>query len=237
METAVDNLDSFLEGETPETPEVEVPEVPETPETGEETPATPAEPPKEEETWTKAAYLAEKQKRQEAEQRATFLEQQIKGNQPQPEEEDPYAASIESRVEQKFSAALVNERINQSETFARDKYADYDEKLDKFIEMAQANPALTVMMRQQANPAEFAYKTVVNQQKLQEMQNPEEYERKLVAKIRAELEAENQKKVDDILKKGQIPGTLADARSVSKQVQAQWTGPPPLDDLLVNKDF
>ncbi len=174
-----------------------------------------------------AALLAERQKRQQAEQRAAELEAARQ------QEEKPFLGEeYEQRfteTENKFSLALENQRITLSEEFARDKYADYDEKFEVFVKMATENPALVPQMRAQSNPAAFAYKAASNQLKLAEMANPDEYEAKLREKISKEIE---EKYTKEAAKRGELPGTLATTRGVAGTQGAEWNGPPALSDIL-----
>jgi hypothetical protein len=150
------------------------------------------------------------------------------------EEEKPYLGEeYEKRfldTETKFQRELVNQKLDLSESFARDKYADFDEKMETFKVLVNENPALYAQMVQQPNPADFAYKTALNQQKLQEMGNPLEYEKKLEEKIRAKLKAEIE---TEAAKREDLPGTLATTRGIAGTHAATWQGPPSLDDVLM----
>lgn len=174
-----------------------------------------------------AALLAERRQRQLAEQRAAELEA-AKEQVEKPFLGEEYEQRF-AETESKFSLALENQRITLSEEFARDKFADFEEKKEIFIQLATENPALVLEMRKSANPAQFAYKTASNQLKLAEMANPEEYETKLRQKITAELEEKYSK---EAAKRGDLPGTLATTRGVAGTHTPEWTGPPPLSDVL-----
>lgn len=191
-------------------------------------PAEPAEPtpaPKPEpkpEEGLQAALLAERRKRQELE--ARLAEQQKE----KPDFwEDPEARLADT--EAKFQQQLVMQKLDISEAFAREKYSDFDEKLEIFAAMLQENPVLHQQMVQQVNPAEFAYKTALSQQKLKEMGDPLKYEaeleKKLRAKWEAEKEAENKKKAD-------LPGSIATTAGAGGTTGATWNGPTPINDLF-----
>lgn len=222
-------LEEFLEPkpveETPETPEVIEEEKGE--EEKEET-ATPAvEPP--DVAGLKAALMAERQKRQAYEAELERKAEEERQRQQNPEDVDEYKESIKAELRGEFQKTLVMERLNMSEAMARDKHADFDEKLDTFKAMVQDNPALYAQMVQQANPAEYAYKLASQQLKMKEFADPEAYEKALRDKIRAELEAEYKGKDH---RKEELPGSLAGTRGVSGTKQADWQGPAPLGDIL-----
>lgn len=169
-----------------------------------------------------AALLAERRKRQELE--AMLAEQQKE----KPDFwEDPEARLADT--EAKFQQQLVMQKLDISEAFAREKYSDFDEKLEIFAAMLQENPVLHQQMVQQVNPAEFAYKTALSQQKLKEMGDPLKYEaeleKKLRAKWEAEKEAENKKKAD-------LPGSIATTAGAGGTTGATWNGPTPINDLF-----
>lgn len=223
-----DQLEQFLSPAVEE--KQSEPEV--TQETAIEEPAVAAEP--QEEPWTKAAYLAEKEKRQRAEQAANELAAKLAK---QEEEEKPYLGEeYEARfkdTESKFQNALIQQKLDLSESFAREKYADWDDKLVVFADMIKENPALYQQMIQQANPAEFAYKTANNQQKLKEMGDPSEYEKNLRAKIEAELKQKYEKQSEqEAAKRDELPGSLAITRGASGTHSASWAGPTDLKDVL-----
>lgn len=174
-----------------------------------------------------AALLAERRRRQELE--AALHQKQ--------EEEKPFLGEeYEQRfqeTETKFRNELIRQKLDMSEAFAREKHADFDEKLEVFASLVQENPALYQQMVQQSNPAEFAYKAASAQQKLKEMGDPTEYEQKLRQQITAELEEKYNAKLDaETKKRQQLPGTLSGAKGATG-IQAQtWAGPTDLKDIL-----
>jgi len=169
-----------------------------------------------------AALLAERRKRQE-------LEQQLAESKKKKPDfwEDPEARLADT--ENRFQQQLVMQKLDISEAFAREKYSDFDEKLEVFAAMTQENPALYQQMIQQVNPADFAYKAATNQQKLKEMGNPLEYEAKLEARLRAKWEAE---RAEENKKRADLPGSIATTAGVGGSTAATWSGPTTLDDLL-----
>lgn len=244
----MDDFDKFLDGapaeveeQEPETPEAEAPAPDPTPETkpeptGEEQAAPPAaEEPKQQqpsEDWeAKArAFMAraedERRKRQQ-------LEEQLK--QAKPEEKPDFWADPDAAIgqlEQKFEQRLQAERATLSESMVRAQFADYDQKLDVFAEMVQANPALSYQLAQSPNPALFAYKTAEKELKLRELGDPDEYRAKLEAEVRAKVEAELKEKLAaEATKAAAIPESLASARGGGAK-SPEWAGPPSLDDIL-----
>lgn len=173
------------------------------------------------------AMIAERRKRQELE--AALHQKQ--------EEEKPFLGEeYEQRFQEteiKFRNELTRQKLDLSEAFARDKYSDFEEKLEVFATLVQENPALYQQMVHQSNPAEFAYKAASAQQKLKEMGDPNEYEQKLRQQITAELEEKYNAKLDaETKKRQQLPGTLSGAKGATG-IQAQtWAGPTDLKDIL-----
>lgn len=221
----MDQMEEFLSPAEPEVIDpVEEPE-PE-PETAVEVPAPAAVPPPEVEG-LKQAVMAERRKRQE-------LEQALAQKQ---EEEKPFLGEeYEARfkeTETRFQSELVKQKLDLSESFAREKYPDFEDKLGIFSEMVASNPALYQQMVQQINPAEFAYKTASNQQKLKEMGDPSEYEKKLRMQIESEMEAKYKALMDAATKKkAELPGSIATSRGSGGNQAPTWAGPTSLDDML-----
>lgn len=158
-----DELSALIGDDPVETPEVvETPEPTTEPEQGvkQETSEPPSEAPKEAiepDTWTKAAVLDERKKRQALE---AELEQLRKAQQ-QPEAkkpdlfEDPEA--WQRNLSDQFSHQVLETRISMSrEMFAAMK-DDYEEAEAAFIDYAKQYPELITQMTQAAVPAKFAY--------------------------------------------------------------------------------
>lgn len=186
----------------------------------------------------KAALAKERERIRQKEQALEAQRQQ-----PTPEDkkgfwDDPEGAiaTVEQRVEQR----MLQERLNISEMYARERHADYQEKLDAFADMVRENPALYHQMMQQANPAEFAYKTASSTLKLKEMGDPQEYERKLRenieaelrAKIAAEAEAQKAAQVEEAIKQKLPKSGFSEKRSVGGVKNPPYSGPRPLGDIL-----
>lgn len=150
--------------------------------------------PKEEESWTKAAVLAERRKRQALEEENRRLKS---GEAPKPAArpdvlEDQDGAF--NHVEAKLSQALLNERINLSREFMIDKHDDYELMETEFADMCKDNPQLVVEMQRSSNPAKFAYQTAKNATEIKKLSDPqtrEEIKAQMKAEILAELNAQN----------------------------------------------
>jgi hypothetical protein len=222
----MDQLDQFLDA--PASEEVILTEtaedvLPEATAAPEEIPPAPIQQERPDVEGMKAAMMAERRKRQELEQ---LLAQRQEEERPFLGEE--YEARFKE-TEARFQQELVKQKLDLSESFARAKHEDFDEKLDIFSQLVSNNPALYTHMAQQVNPAEFAYKVAADQLQLKEMANPTEYKAKIEAEIRAKLEAEYAAKY----KSGNLPPTLAEARGGASSMRtAEWAGPASIKDIL-----
>lgn len=190
-------LDSMGESEPESTPEPPAEEEVETKgEEEAEPPAAPEEEPKPQDdplarelAAFKAQALDERRKRQ-------ALESQLAQKQEQPpgfdwDNPEQTIASVEQRFEQKMQTNL----LNLSEAQAKVRHEDYDQKYEVFVKMVEENPAIVQTMLQQPDPAEFAYQTATKRLFTDEVgSNPQEYEDKLRAKIRLEIEEEFKQK-------------------------------------------
>lgn len=186
-----------------------------------------------------AALRDERRKRQEAEQRALYLEQQFQQMQPAQQLpapvdfwEDPHQYMARQFDEfgqtllQRFEQRQQQQRVDASEAAARAKYSDYAEKVDAFRLAAAANPALVQQMTAASDPAEFAYsrgKTAIEVERYGSVED-------LIAAERAKWEAE----LKGALTQPSLtaPSTIANERSVSARAGPAWVGPAALDSIL-----
>lgn len=158
-----DELSALIGDDPVETPGVvETPEPTPEPEQGvkQEVSEPPSETPKEQvepDSWTKAAVLDERKKRQALEAEI----EQLRKAQQQPEQkkvdlfEDPDA--WQRNLSEQFNHQVLETRISMSrEMFAAMK-DDYEEAEAAFVDYAKQYPELITQMTQAAVPAKFAY--------------------------------------------------------------------------------
>lgn len=189
----------------------------------------------------KAAMMAERRKRQDTEAKLAQLEAEREAA---AKEEKPYLGEeYEQRfteTEQRFNQQLLLQKLDISEDFARSKYADYEEKLELFRAQVEQNPALYQQMIQQVNPAEFAYKTANDSQKmarLKELGDPDEFAAKLRETIKAELKAEAEAEKTAAVEaaiKAKLKGGFSEQRSSGNErtTVKKFNGPTPMSDIL-----
>ena len=210
-----------------ETPEEEQPEPeqaePEAEAEGEAEPeGLPTEPDKESGTVPIAALLDEREKRQAAIKHAKELEARLselqKGEaRPVPDVfENPDA--FVSHFQQQMQNEAWNTRVTMSQDMMRILHDDYDEAEAKFLAMGETMPELAAQLRQAPNPAKFVYESVKKAEKLEQMQNVDEWEAKktaeIEAKVRQELEAQYSKKAaDKAAKAGSLTPSLTNTRA------------------------
>lgn len=186
-----------------------------------------------------AALKDERTKRQQLEaerqqlaerlqQYETYFQQLQNGGQ-QEEEPDPIqliAQQVMSQLQPQQEMQMLTQKVEFAEALARQKWVDYDDKVEHFKEAAKTNPFLIQELKSAANPAEYAY-NVANQilEAKQYGQQPsrEEIEAQMRAKIMEELGMSVQSKA---------PTTLANTRSVGSRSGPAWSGPTPLGDML-----
>lgn len=224
-----------------ETPEPEAPE----PEAGpvrdekgrfaakgetESAPPAPAE-----EKFDPAPVIAERRRRQEAEQRAQALEEQLKALQSPPapppsvfEDEQGWQQHFGSQVvSEAVAQASLNATLNMSEMLARQANADFDEVKAEFLSMAEQNPSLIAQARSDPHPWDRAYKIAKNARTMQELGATDigALEAKLREKIMAEMASATPPAP-------RLPETLSTERNVGQRTGPAWSGPRPLSDLL-----
>lgn len=209
---------------------------------GEEESASPA--PVEENAFDGAATVGERKRRQAAEQeRDAFraeldaLKQQFQQlQQPQTppapppsvwEDEQAWGQHLVGRA---TNEASFNAALNTSEMLCRDKFDDFDQMKAKFLEMAQANPAVAQQALADAHPWRKAYQIASNAAKMEELGavNVSDLEAKMREKIMAEL----QQGQTPVPQAPVLPPTLTGERNVGNRTGPAWGGPKSLTDLL-----
>lgn len=171
---------------------------------------------------------AERQQMAERLQQYEAYFQQLQ-NGGQEEEPDPIqliAQQVQSALAPQYEMQMLTQKVDFAEALARQKWADYDEKVEHFKEAAKSNPFLLQELRTAANPAEYAYNVanrILEAKQYGSAPSREDIEAEMRAKIMAELGMSNQPKA---------PTTLANERSVGSRSGPAWSGPTPLGDIF-----
>jgi len=195
-----------------------------------------------------AALKAEREKRQQVEAERQQIADRLKQYETyfdqlqQPEDLGPpdpqvdpngYAQWVRQQVMQEVQQNVASTgeqyiaraRIEVAETLARQKWADYDEKIETFKEAAKANPFLVAELQKAPNPAEYAYNAVAR------MQEAKQYG---TAPSRAEMEAQIRSEIlaELNIPQAKAPFSMATERSVGGRSGPAWSGPASLDNIL-----
>lgn len=179
------------EPEVKQDAEIESPESnaePQAKEDGKEVTAT-SEEDKEKQEWTFHAVKDERAKRQAAEARLKELEDKLNSNDKQDipdviDDQDGFVKSLKQQQEE----ALTRQRIEIFRQVQQESHPDYEEKEQKFIELAKENPVLITQMNASQNPAKFVYDQMTKYEQFQEMQDIEAFREKIRAEEKAKLE-------------------------------------------------
>lgn len=137
-----------------------------------------------------AALLAERRKRQAAE---AELSKAKGGNKAEDEGEEETPAPDPNAKEDPLELRFAREKIAQSRSFMLELKPDYEEKEKVFLDLVKTNPALIRLMRDNANPAKFAYQTAVNHLDAEALADPkklDELREQIREEERAKLKAE-----------------------------------------------
>jgi len=212
----------------------------ETPPTSVTTPQPVA--PKQELTPQERAFLAraqeETRKRQALEQELAQLRQKP-AEPPKQFWDDPDGALkqqtqfIEAQ-KQEFQQMLLTERMQNSEATAREKYSDFDVKIEEFAKAVQEIPGLAQQFMASRNPADFAYKTAKSRIELREAGSVEQIIAKREIELRAKWEAElAEKQKAEELKRNSLPSSLSEVPGTTgAQGRPVWGGPTPLGSIV-----
>lgn len=202
---------------------------------GEEQSASPA--PVEEPPFEHAAVIGERKRRQEAEERLKALEselQQLRTPQEPPapppsvwEDENAFRGDVVSTA---VSQASLNAKLDMSEMLASQAHEDFDTMKDKFLQMANMNPALAQQALTAKHPWEKAYQIARNAATMEELgaTNVSEIE----AKLREKLEAEYAAKTAQAPAAPALPNSLADAPAGMGAPASSGVQPFSLADII-----
>jgi hypothetical protein len=175
----------------------------------------------------KKAMREEREKRQTAEARLREL-------QTPKAPVDPWAdlpGALTSHQQQIRDEMFV-ERCNLTEEIARDKHKDFDEVRQVFLEAAEADPTLFQQLRQQRNPAEFAYREGLKVRELKDVNGDfTAYKSKLEKDIEARLTAQFEAKYG---KQTPVAPTSLNSDTSPAVATEVWAGPTPIGQLLRN---
>lgn len=193
------------------------------------------------ESWTKAAVLDERRKRQALE---AELQQLKQAQQPAAEAEKPdwygdpekAAQAMQQQVGQTVSQQVWQTKVGLAQDMMRAQHEDYDELESEFMDLVKDQPGLIQEMQQAANPARFAYETAKKAREYTAMKDVDSYKAKLrqevEAELRKELEAEQQQKAEkQQRKRDAIDPSLASSASNGLKSD-DYAGPTPLEDIL-----
>ena len=137
-------------------------------------------------------------------------------------------------VVQQQQAALLNERLNNSEMMLADKIGaeKLSEYVNEFRSLAQADPTLFGKLYSQPHPYAWLTREVDRLRLVRDVgDDPAAYREKILAEGRAQWEQEAKAQPAPSPAAGMQP-SLGTARSVAGRTAGAWTGEPSLEDVL-----
>jgi hypothetical protein len=202
---------------------------------GEDSGASPA--PAAQEPFDPAPVIAERRRRQEAEQRAQGLEEELQAlrNPPAPppsiwDDEQGWQQQFGEKVtETAVERASLNATLNMSEMLVRQTNPDFEEMKEQFLRLAEENPVLRQQALSDPHPWNKAYQIAKNHKVMADLGATDVDS--LRAKIREELVAEMAGQ-QPVREPATLPPTISTERNVGTRAGPAWAGPTPLTALL-----
>ena len=138
-----------------------------------------------------AALKAEREKRQQSEQRTAELERKLSELEKKPEAkpdifDDP--EGYQNHIDKKIADAALLSKIEVSQAMLRREKPDYDQREAEFLELAKGDPSLYQKMQASDFPAEFVYQTAVNHERFSQFDSFDDAVKNAVQKEREGLE-------------------------------------------------
>lgn len=199
----------------------------------------PADKPKAEKSEADKAFATLRRELKSERQRREALEREFAQLKAPQQALDPIAdpEGFTQSFDLKLSQAVNSTRIAVMDEIAAEKYPDYEELRDLFVEQAQENPALRAEMLQARNPAEFAYKWAKEYKARSEIGDPQAYAEKIRQEAFKEAEAKLEKKLEAMLQERLskiLPSSLAETQTQGGRVTnpTGYNGPTPLSEIL-----
>jgi hypothetical protein len=160
--------------------------------------------------------------------------------QPQAPPQPPPDPAVDPRgfaqhLVQQQQAALLNERLNNSEMLLREKIGDekLSEYVNEFRSMAEADPTLFGKLYSQPHPYNWLTREVDRLRLVRDVgDDPAAFRSKIEAEARAKWEAEAKAAPPPVSPAAGLQPSLATARSVAGRTAGAWTGEPSLEDVL-----
>ena len=137
-------------------------------------------------------------------------------------------------VVQQQQAALLNERLNNSEMMLADKIGaeKLSEYVNEFRNLANADPTLFGKLYSQPHPYAWLTREVDRLRLVRDVgDDPAAYREKILAEERVKWEAEAKAQPAPSPAAGMQP-SLGTARSVAGRTAGAWSGEPSLEDVL-----
>jgi hypothetical protein len=199
------------------------------------------------------AYEEERRKRNDWKEKAARLEGELAAYKrqqedaqrraaappPQPQQPPPDPATNPQgwaqHVVQQQQAALLNERLNNSEMMLADKIGA--EKLSEYVQefrgLAEADPTLFGKLYSQPHPYAWLTREVDRLRLVRDVgDDPAAFRAKIEAEARAKWDAEAASKPPPVSPAAGLQPSLATARSVAGRSAGAWSGEPSLEDVL-----
>jgi hypothetical protein len=199
------------------------------------------------------AYEDERRKRNDWKEKAARLEGELAAYKrqqedaqrraaappPQPQQPPPDPATNPQgwaqHVVQQQQAALLNERLNNSEMMLADKIGA--EKLSEYVQefrgLAEADPTLFGKLYSQPHPYAWMTREVDRLRLVRDVgDDPAAFRAKIEAEARAKWDAEAAIRPPPVSPAAGLQPSLATARSVGGRSAVAWTGEPSLEDVL-----
>lgn len=181
------------------------------------------------------ALMAERDKRQKAEQQLADSQ----ANAPKKPAPDVFEdqKAYTDHMQGEFNQAMMNERLNTSEFYASREHPDLQEKVEAFKEIAKENPALAQQVMNAVSPYHEMYDVVQKHETMLEMKDIDGFKEKTKAELREEVRTEILAEMEGKAKeksdlRDAIPTSLVSEPSKGSVKGATWAGPTTLEDVF-----
>lgn len=177
-----------------------------------------------------AALLDEREKRQALQKQVDDLK--AKGEPEKDFFEDPEGHM--AKLKEELETSTTNRFVDLTVDLARVNHEDFDEVMEGWKDVVEANPVVLNQVMASENPGEESYRIAKQYRDMQEIGDPEAYREKLTEEITEKVLKELEEKKSGETAQS-LPESLAAERNVGERKGPAFSGPSSLSEILGHK--
>ena len=136
-----------------------------------------------------------------------------------------------AKLKEELQTDTTNRFVDLTVDLARKTHEDFNEVMEGWKDVVDANPAILNQVMTSGNPGEESYRIAKQYRDMQEIGDPAAYK----AKLKEEIKADVLKELKESGNTQVLPESLAEERNVGERKGPAFSGPTPLSEVLGQK--